>query len=63
MHFELKSQSKYRDGVRLGDDVPLIVPGEVYGVFDGATDPARYDGRRDRKPVGSPHWTVCSTDD
>ena len=39
MHFELKSQSKYRDGVRLGDDVPLIVPGQIYGVFDGATDP------------------------
>jgi hypothetical protein len=39
MRLELCSQSKYRDGVRLGDDVPLIVPGVAFGVFDGATDP------------------------
>ncbi len=39
MHIELKSHSKYRHGSRLGDDVPLVVPGLIYGVFDGATDP------------------------
>jgi len=38
MHIELVSQSKYRTGTRAGDDVPLIVPGRVYGVLDGATD-------------------------
>jgi len=38
MRLELCNQSKYRHSGRLGDDVPLIVPGEVYGVFDGATD-------------------------
>lgn len=39
MRLELISQSKYREGSRVGDDVPLIVPGLIYGVFDGATDP------------------------
>lgn len=39
MRLELCNQSKYRGSGRLGDDVPLIVPGGVYGVFDGATDP------------------------
>jgi hypothetical protein len=39
MHIELTSRSKFRSGSRLGDDVPLVVPGQVYGVFDGATDP------------------------
>lgn len=39
MHLELFNRSKYRDGSAPGDDVPLIVPGAVYGVFDGATDP------------------------
>jgi hypothetical protein len=39
MRIELVSQSKYRSGSKVGDDVPLIVPGQVYGVFDGATDP------------------------
>jgi len=38
MHIELKSQSKYRSGSQVGDDVPLVVPGQLYGVFDGATD-------------------------
>lgn len=39
MRLELFNRSKYRDGSAPGDDVPLIVPGAVYGVFDGATDP------------------------
>lgn len=39
MRLELCNQSKYRKSGRLGDDVPLVVPGRVYGVFDGATDP------------------------
>lgn len=39
MRLELCNQSKYRQSGRLGDDVPLVVPGRVYGVFDGATDP------------------------
>lgn len=39
MRIELVTQSKYRTGTKVGDDVPLIVPGQVYGVFDGATDP------------------------
>ena len=38
MRIELLNQSKYRHGSRPGDDVPLIVPGVVFGVFDGATD-------------------------
>lgn len=39
MQLELFNRSKYRDGTAPGDDVPLAVPGVVYGVFDGATDP------------------------
>ena len=39
MRIELINQSKYRDGTRIGDDVPLVFPGRVFGVFDGATDP------------------------
>ncbi|GGL76843.1 hypothetical protein [Wenxinia marina] len=39
MRIEVLSVSKYRDGVRVGDDVPLVMPGAVFGVFDGATDP------------------------
>ncbi|MGJ8583426.1 MAG: hypothetical protein ACSHXD_04985 [Marinosulfonomonas sp.] len=39
MQFELFNRSKYRDGSAPGDDVPLAVPGVVFGVFDGATDP------------------------
>jgi hypothetical protein len=38
MRIELLNQSKYRHGARPGDDVPLVVPGVVFGVFDGATD-------------------------
>lgn len=38
MRIELLNQSKYRHGPRPGDDVPLVVPGVVFGVFDGATD-------------------------
>ncbi len=38
MRIELLNQSKYRHGSRPGDDVPLVVPGVVFGVFDGATD-------------------------
>jgi hypothetical protein len=39
MRIELLNQSKYRHGARPGDDVPLVLPGVVFGVFDGATDP------------------------
>lgn len=39
MRLEVFNRSKYRDGSAPGDDVPLVVPGVVYGVFDGATDP------------------------
>lgn len=39
MRLELFNRSKYRDGSAPGDDVPLVVPGVAYGVFDGATDP------------------------
>jgi hypothetical protein len=38
MRIELLNQSKYRHGSRPGDDVPLVIPGVVFGVFDGATD-------------------------
>jgi hypothetical protein len=38
MRIECASFSKYRDGLRPGDDVPLILPGVILGVFDGATD-------------------------
>lgn len=38
MKIEVASFSKYRDGLRPGDDVPLVLPGHVVGVFDGATD-------------------------
>ena len=39
MRTEVFNRSKYRDGSAPGDDVPLVIPGAVYGVFDGATDP------------------------
>ena len=39
MRLEVFNRSKYRDGSAPGDDVPLVVPGVLYGVFDGATDP------------------------
>ncbi|ABG33476.1 hypothetical protein CEP88_09385 [Roseobacter denitrificans] len=39
MKLEVFNRSKYRDGSAPGDDVPLAVPGVVFGVFDGATDP------------------------
>jgi hypothetical protein len=39
MRLEVFNRSKYRDGSAPGDDVLLVVPGAVYGVFDGATDP------------------------
>lgn len=38
MRFELFNRSKFRDGSAPGDDVSLVIPGVVYGVFDGATD-------------------------
>ncbi|RYH07138.1 hypothetical protein [Tropicimonas sp. IMCC6043] len=46
MRIEVFNRSKFRDGSDPGDDVPLVVPGLVYGVFDGATDPrgTRVDG-------------------
>ncbi|HGG04409.1 MAG TPA: hypothetical protein ENK28_03035 [Aliiroseovarius sp.] len=47
MNFEAFSQSKYRDGVRDGDDATLIIPGVLVAVLDGATDPlgAKKNGR------------------
>jgi hypothetical protein len=39
MKLEVLNRSKYRDGSAPGDDVLLVVPGSVYGIFDGATDP------------------------
>lgn len=46
MRLEVINQSKYKHSLRPGDDVPLILPGAVYGVFDGATDArgTRIDG-------------------
>jgi hypothetical protein len=46
MRLEVINQSKYKHSLRPGDDVPLILPGAVYGVFDGATDArgTRVDG-------------------
>lgn len=46
MRIESFNRSKYRDGSDPGDDVHLVIPGLVYGVFDGATDPrgTRVDG-------------------
>ncbi|ARU02459.1 protein phosphatase 2C domain-containing protein [Yoonia vestfoldensis] len=38
MQIEAASITKYRNGIRNGDDVILTVPGRVYAVFDGATD-------------------------
>ncbi|WP_112322532.1 hypothetical protein [Oceanibium sediminis] len=39
MKTEVLNVSKFRDGLRPGDDVPVVAPGVLYGVFDGATDP------------------------
>lgn len=38
MQIEVASHPKYRAPGRAGDDVPLIIPGVVFGVMDGATD-------------------------
>jgi hypothetical protein len=38
MKIELVNHAKYRAPGRQGDDVPLILPGVVFGIFDGATD-------------------------
>lgn len=39
MIIDVLSISKFRDGARPGDDVPVVAPGVLFGVFDGATDP------------------------
>lgn len=39
MKIEVLNVSKYRENPREGDDVPLVLPGAVFGIFDGATDP------------------------
>lgn len=39
MNIESFSRSKYRTRNNSNDDVALIIPGHVYAVFDGATDP------------------------
>lgn len=46
MQIELFNRSKYRSGEDPGDDVSLMIPDRVYGVFDGATDAhgTRIDG-------------------
>ncbi|CUX37240.1 conserved hypothetical protein [Agrobacterium fabrum str. J-07] len=40
------SQSKYKNAATPGDDVAILLPGRVFAVFDGATDPtgANYGG-------------------
>ena len=38
MKTEVLSVPKFRAGGQYGDDVPLVLPGVVHGVFDGATD-------------------------
>lgn len=38
MQIETLSHPKYRTPGQAGDDVPLVVPGALFGVFDGATD-------------------------
>jgi hypothetical protein len=46
MNIEVFSHSKYKNAAKAGDDITLIIPDKVYGVFDGATDPtgASYGG-------------------
>lgn len=39
MKIEVFSRSKSRANSKAGDDVPLVMPGHIYAVFDGATDP------------------------
>ena len=39
MQVELFNAAKYRNSRREGDDVALILPGQLYAVCDGATDP------------------------
>ncbi len=39
MRIEVQSVSKYRRGGQPGDDVVVVLPGVMFGVFDGATDP------------------------
>lgn len=39
MRLEVLNVSKYRKTNRVGDDVPLVLPGCAFGIFDGATDP------------------------
>jgi hypothetical protein len=38
MRIDCLSVSKYLDPVKPGEDVPLIIPGRCFAVFDGATD-------------------------
>ncbi|MDF0597623.1 hypothetical protein [Psychromarinibacter halotolerans] len=39
MRIEVLNISKYRTSARVGDDVPVVLPGALIGVCDGATDP------------------------
>ena len=39
MKIDVLSISKFRDGTRPGDDVPVVLPGVMFAIFDGATDP------------------------
>ncbi|MDV7142139.1 hypothetical protein R3X27_05530 [Tropicimonas sp. TH_r6] len=39
MRLELLNVSKYRTNSKVGDDVPIVLPGAVIGICDGATDP------------------------
>jgi hypothetical protein len=39
MKIEILNVSKFHTPGRVGDDVPVVLPGVLYGVFDGATDP------------------------
>ncbi|TNF19000.1 MAG: hypothetical protein EP318_16155 [Rhodobacteraceae bacterium] len=38
MRLEVLNVSKYRTSARLGDDVPIVLPGAAFGICDGATD-------------------------
>ena len=46
MQMELFSRSKRREQDKSGDDIAIVVPGLVWAVLDGATDPLGgvYDG-------------------
>lgn len=50
MKYEVFSRSKYRDGVKPGDDAVLLIPDVLAAVLDGATDPQ--GGQKNGKSPG-----------